>query len=73
MRIHVHTLPALLAATLLGGCEPAEEAPPAPPPSAEETFRLQVETAVPGTVIEVPAGTLSLKRGLALNTAGVTI
>ena len=73
MRIHVHALPMLLAATLLAGCEPVEEAPPAPPPSAEEAFRLQVETASPGTVIEVPAGTLRLQRGLVLNTDGVTI
>lgn len=73
MRIHVHALPALLAATLLAGCEPVEEAPPAPPPSAEEAFRLQVETASPGSVIEVPAGTLRLQRGLVLNTDGVTI
>ena len=73
MRIHVHALPMLLAAALLAGCEPVEEAPPAPPPSAEEAFRLQVETASPGTVIEVPAGTLRLQRGLVLNTDGVTI
>ena len=73
MRIHFHALPMLLAATLLAGCEPVEEAPPAPPPSAEEAFRLQVETASPGTVIEVPAGTLRLQRGLVLNTDGVTI
>ncbi|MYF12863.1 MAG: hypothetical protein F4229_18130 [Gammaproteobacteria bacterium] len=73
MRIHFHALPMLLAATLLAGCEPVEEAPPAPPPSAEEAFRLQVETASPGSVIEVPAGTLRLQRGLVLNTDGVTI
>ncbi|MYH16893.1 MAG: hypothetical protein F4149_17150 [Gammaproteobacteria bacterium] len=73
MRIHVHALPTLLAAALLAGCEPVEEAPPAPPPSAEEAFRLQVETASPGSVIEVPAGTLRLQRGLVLNTDGVTI
>ena len=70
---HVHALPALVAAVLLVACEPAEQAPPTPPPSAEEAFRLQVETASPGTVIEVPAGTLKLQRGLVLNTDGVTI
>ena len=71
MRIHV--LPALFAVAMLVGCEPASEAPPAPPPSAEEALRLQVETASPGTVIEIPAGTLRLQRGLVLNTDGVTI
>ena len=73
MRIHIHASLGLLTAALLAGCEPADQAPPAPPPSAEEAFRLQVETAVPGAVIEVGAGTLSLKRGLVLNTDGVTI
>ncbi|MCY4214919.1 MAG: right-handed parallel beta-helix repeat-containing protein [Gammaproteobacteria bacterium] len=73
MHMHAHAFPALLAAALLAGCEPVEQTPPAPPPSAEEAFRLQVETASPGTVIEVPAGTLRLQRGLVLNTDGVTI
>ncbi len=73
MRIHIHALPTLLVAALLAGCGPADEAPPAPPASAEEALRLQLETASPGTVIEVPAGTLRLQRGLVLNADGVTI
>ena len=73
MHMHAHAFPALLAAALLAGCEPVEQTPPAPPPSAEEAFRLQLETASPGAVIEVPAGTLRLQRGLVLNTDGVTI
>ncbi len=73
MHMHAHAFPALLAAALFAGCEPVEQTPPAPPPSAEEAFRLQLETASPGAVIEVPAGTLRLQRGLVLNTDGVTI
>ena len=76
MRITV--LPTLVAVSLLSGCEPADQAPSptsssAPPPSAEQALRLQIETASPGAVIEIPAGTLRLQRGLALNTDGVTI
>lgn len=53
------------AATGLFGC--AEPAP------FEETFRSALETAQPGDIIEVPAGTFSFDRSLVMNTDGVTI
>ena len=36
-------------------------------------LRLALETATPGTVIEIPAGTFDFKRSLVLNSDGVTI
>ena len=50
-----------------------EENPVAAEPSFNETFRLALETATPGSVIEVPAGVHVFKRSLTLNTDGVTI
>ena len=57
----------LLALATIGiiGC--AEPAP------FEETFRSALETAQPGDIIEVPAGTFSFDRSLVMNTDGVTI
>jgi parallel beta-helix repeat protein len=49
------------------------------PPQAEvkkpfaDTLRMALETASPGDVIVVPAGTHTFKRSLTLNTSGVTI
>ena len=37
------------------------------------TLRLALETATPGTVIEIPEGRFEFKRSLVLNTDGVTI
>ncbi len=51
----------------------AAAAPPASTQSFTEQFRLALETAQPGDVIEVPAGTHEFKRSLVLNTDGVTI
>jgi parallel beta-helix repeat protein len=52
-------------------------APTAEAPAAsdgyEETLRLALEKAVPGTVIEIPSGFHKLTRSLVLNTDGVTL
>ena len=56
---------AVMATTLLFAC--AEPAP------FEESFRAALETAQPGAVIEIPAGTFSFDRSLIMNTDGVTI
>ena len=56
---------ALLATTLLFAC--------AEPVPFEESFRAALETAQPGDVIEIPAGTFSFDRSLIMNTDGVTI
>ena len=53
--------------------------PDAPPAAAaggesyEEELRLALETARPGDVIEIPAGTHEMTRSLTLNTDGITI
>ena len=64
----------LLAAalgTLLASCG---ETPPAEPPlSFEESLQQQLIQAQPGDIIEIPAGTHELTRGLSLNVSGVTI
>jgi parallel beta-helix repeat protein len=56
---------ALMATTLLFAC--------AEPVPFEESFRAALETAQPGDVIEIPAGTFSFDRSLIMNTDGVTI
>jgi parallel beta-helix repeat protein len=45
----------------------------AKPVPFEESFRAALETAQPGDVIEIPAGTFSFDRSLIMNTDGVTI
>ncbi|XOV82264.1 MAG: parallel beta-helix domain-containing protein [bacterium] len=62
---------------LISGCS---ETPPATPEAATQapadfvtTFRQALETAQPGDVIDVPAGTFTFKRSLVLNTDNVTI
>ena len=73
-----HTVIALPLLVLLSAC--GESQPPAPPAAQapapapyEDELRLALETATPGTVIVVPAGTHAFTRGLTLNTDGVTI
>ena len=56
---------AMLAIALLSAC--AEQVP------FEETFRVALETAQPGDVIEIPEGIFSFDRSLIMNTDGVTI
>lgn len=58
---------AISAAALLLGCTPEPEKP------YTETLREALETAAPGDVIEIPAGTFTFKRSLILNTDDVTI
>ena len=56
---------AMLAIALLCAC--AEQVP------FEETFRVALETAQPGDVVEIPEGVFSFDRSLIMNTDGVTI
>ena len=58
---------ALAAVTLLLGCTPQPEKP------FTKVLREALETASPGDVIEVPAGTFNFKRSLILNTDNVTL
>lgn len=44
-----------------------------PAASYEDEFRLALETARPGDVVEVPAGTHAFTRSVTLNTDGITI
>lgn len=59
------------AGLLLAGC--GEQLPAAPPLSFEDALQQQLIEAQPGDVIEIPAGTHELTRGLSLNVPGVTI
>ncbi|MEM7097285.1 MAG: parallel beta-helix domain-containing protein [Pseudomonadota bacterium] len=61
-------LPLSLGAFLLAGCGQSE-----PELSYPDQLRTQLETASPGTVITIPAGTHEFKRSLVLNTDNVTI
>ena len=67
-------VPVLTALLLLASCGRQE---PEPPPAAAgdfaDAFRLLLETAQPGALIEVPEGSFHFKRGLTLKTDGVTI
>ncbi len=81
----MRTVTTLLTALLIAGCGDAGNQPPASTgtteaggagtaaASFEEEFRLALETARPGDVIEVPAGTHAFTRSVTLNTDGVTI
>ncbi|MCG8416104.1 MAG: right-handed parallel beta-helix repeat-containing protein, partial [Pseudomonadales bacterium] len=51
----------------------SEQAPPEPELSFEESLQQQLIQAQPGDVIEIPAGTHELTRGLSLTVDGVTI
>ena len=55
------------------GCEPAGETSAPVAERFEDTFRLQLETAVPGDVIDIPEGVFHFRRGLTLTSDGVTI
>ncbi|MEC8754505.1 MAG: parallel beta-helix domain-containing protein, partial [Pseudomonadota bacterium] len=56
-----------MVTAILNGCAPQPEKP------FTEQLREALETAVPGDVIEIPAGTFTFKRSLILNTDNVTI
>ena len=58
---------AIAATATLVGCAPQPEKP------FTEQLREALETAAPGDVIEIPAGTFTFKRSLILNTDNVTI
>ncbi|MEM7079540.1 MAG: parallel beta-helix domain-containing protein [Pseudomonadota bacterium] len=58
---------------LLAACGSETTTAPEPQSSPSEALRLALETATPGDVIEVPAGTHTFKRSLVMNTDDVTI
>ncbi len=62
---------AIALAAALAAC--SEQAPPEPELSFEEQLQQQLIQAQPGDVIEIPAGTHDITRGLSLNVNGVTI
>jgi parallel beta-helix repeat protein len=69
-------LPSIVLALAVGmvGCDrPAPEATAPAPEPYEQTLRLAIETAKPGDVITIPAGTHAISRSLVLNTSGVTL
>ena len=57
---------------VLSACS-EQSAPPEPQLSFEESLQQQLILAQAGDVIEIPAGTHQLTRGLSLSVAGVTI
>lgn len=65
-----------LAATLavaLAACSEQAPTPQEPELSFEERLQQQLIQARPGDVIEIPAGTHAISRGLSLNVDGVTL
>lgn len=62
-------------AVMLAGC--SSQQAPAPQNQSDASFESKLEEqlldAKPGTVIDIPAGTYHLKRGLSLRTDGVTL
>ncbi len=74
MRASITTALLLLAAACSdNGSTPAGSDPSGPAASFENQFRHALETAVPGDVVEVPAGTHAFTRSVTLNTDGITI
>ena len=77
--MHLQTpLAAMVIATLAWGCGPAPDTRTQDPAAAAAVFtadalRLRLETAAPGDVIDIPAGTFDFRRGLTLTADGVTI
>ncbi|MGK0221333.1 MAG: parallel beta-helix repeat protein [Limisphaerales bacterium] len=63
----------VLLSFFVSGCTNEPDIQAAPAMSFAEEFRLALETAKPGDVISVPAGTHQFDRSLTLNTDGVTI
>ena len=68
-----NVLGALGTAALLLGCGQEAAEPAVEPEDFAATLRLQLETAAPGDVIEVPEGVFHFQRGLSLKTDSVTI
>ncbi len=75
MRISLFPIsPLLIAISLLAACGQKQATPPpATPDNFADNFRLMLETATPGALIEVPEGTFHFQRGLTLRMDGVTI
>lgn len=66
--------PLLMAILLAAACGQEQQAPVvAAVDNFADSFRLALEAATPGDLIEVPEGTFHFQRGLTLRTDGVTI
>jgi len=74
MRTNSATWLLCVAFTALTGCgqQPVATAPVSSA-DYEKTLRTQLETAKPGDVITIPAGTFPMTRSLVLSASGVTI
>jgi parallel beta-helix repeat protein len=64
---------AAITTLALAACSEQAPTPQEPELSFEERLQQQLIQAQPGDVIEIPAGTHSISRGLSLNVDGVTI
>ena len=73
MRMNHQAALAACAVLALGGCGQQPSAPASGSPDYEKTLRTQLESAKPGDVISIPAGTFPMTRSLVLSTNGVTI
>ena len=69
---HQATL-AAFAVLALAGCSQQPSTPASGSPDYEKILRTQLESAKPGDVISIPAGTFPMTRSLVLSTSGVTI
>ena len=73
MRMNHQAALAACAVLALAGCGQQPSAPASGSPDYEKTLRTQLESAKPGDVISIPAGTFPMTRSLVLSTSGVTI
>jgi parallel beta-helix repeat protein len=66
-------LGAMALAVMLAGCGKKEEAAGAVDAAFQKKLQEQLLDAKPGSVVEIPAGTYRLDRGLSLRVSGVTL
>jgi parallel beta-helix repeat protein len=73
MQINPQAALAAFAVLALAGCGQQPSTPASGSPDYEKILRTQLESAKPGDVISIPAGTFPMTRSLVLSTSGVTI
>ena len=74
MRLSGKVVAACAVVGFIAGCGQQQAAvTSASPADYEKTLRTQLETAKPGDVITIPAGTFPMTRSLVLSASGVTI
>ncbi len=73
VRVNGFPVAASLVAISTAACSPPEEPARTVDDSFQRALQTQLITASPGDVIEIPAGTHEITRGLSLNVSGVTI